>query len=96
MHVPDKRNQFGRLVRNHNDDDDHEQNHADLSSLRGDWRQVPNNGNGSHHNEEGIEELDIIRIKVILIAYWSFLIEHAFHVLKPVNVACEANNQSEC
>jgi hypothetical protein len=84
------------LVWDHNDDDDHEQNHTDLTSLRGDRGQVPNNGNGCHHDEEGIEEVDIIRIKVTLIASWSFLVKHAFHVLKPVNIACEANNESEC
>jgi hypothetical protein len=92
MHVPDKRHQFGGLVRDHNDDNDHEQNHADLTSLRGNWGQVTNNSNGCHHNEEGIEKVDIIRIKVTLIASWGLLFKHAFHVLKPVNVACEADN----
>jgi len=53
---------------------------------------LPYNCDCCHHNEERIEKIDKAG-GVILKAFG--LCKHAFHMFKPLDVSCKADNQSK-
>lgn len=88
--LPYQRDKFGALVWNNHHDDSHENDHADFACLRRDWREIPDNCDSCHHNEERIEEVHVAGNRVIGKAL--LLYEHTFHMLQPVNVTSKAND----